>query len=149
MSRRGVLYTSSVLERGLTQPCEFLDRPSRPRALLAHLAIAHNALHAYGERGERASPSLPVPHLDMLIGVHVHNHQVSVAQLRDEIAGLEEDNRVLADAAGWELCEGSEVCMCAHVRHGVAGTRFQALVLDLVLCLGIFCRRLTDYLYTE
>eukprot|EP00903_Cladosiphon_okamuranus_P008308 g7992.t1 len=34
--------------------------------------------------------------------------EVDVEELRDQIAALEEDNRVLADAAGWELCEGSE-----------------------------------------
>ncbi|CBN76873.2 hypothetical protein (Partial), partial [Ectocarpus siliculosus] len=35
-------------------------------------------------------------------------HQASVEELREQIAGLEEDNRVLASAAGWELCGASE-----------------------------------------
>eukprot|EP00752_Nemacystus_decipiens_P012065 g10696.t1 len=35
-------------------------------------------------------------------------YEAEVEELRDQIAALEEDNRVLADAAGWELCEGSE-----------------------------------------
>ncbi|CAM9534498.1 unnamed protein product, partial [Scytosiphon promiscuus] len=35
-------------------------------------------------------------------------YQISIAELKAQIAGLEEDNRVLADAAGWELCNTSE-----------------------------------------
>ncbi|CAM9154820.1 unnamed protein product [Ectocarpus sp. 12 AP-2014] len=35
-------------------------------------------------------------------------HQASLEELREQIAGLEEDNRVLAGAAGWELCGASE-----------------------------------------
>ncbi|CAM9751155.1 unnamed protein product, partial [Laminaria digitata] len=32
-----------------------------------------------------------------------------VAELREQVAGLEEDNRVLVEAAGWEVCNQSEV----------------------------------------
>lgn len=38
---------------------------------------------------------------------------MNIAELQAQVTGLEEDNRVLADAAGWELCDTSEVCVSA------------------------------------
>ena len=35
--------------------------------------------------------------------------QTWIAELREQVAGLEEDNRVLVEAAGLEICDQSEV----------------------------------------
>lgn len=48
----------------------------------------------------------------------LRHFQDYVRELREHVADLEEDNRVLAEAAGWEICQISEVrdVPTSHVR---------------------------------
>lgn len=57
--------------------------------------------------GVRAHHRLPIHPFHF--GRLLLHPQICIAELRDQVAGLMEDNRVLADAAGWELCEGSDM----------------------------------------